>query len=82
MDKRISIDLIKIEKILDKIKDKNLKVKIFKKISKIINNPEVGKPMKNVRKGTREVYIDSFRLSYSYKENKIIFLDFYHKDEK
>ena len=49
-----------------------------------MNNPEVGKPMKYVRKGTREVYIGSFRLSYAYinEENKIIFLDLYHKDEQ
>jgi len=67
-----------------KIKDQSLKEKIIKQFSKIMNNPEVGKPMKYVRKGTREVYIGSFRLSYAYinEENKIIFLDLYHKDEQ
>ena len=42
--------------------------------------------MRNVRKGTREVYLGagSFRLSYAYsKESDTIeFLDFYHKDEQ
>ena len=54
------------------------------KFSKILNNPEVGKSMKYARKGTREVYIGSFRLSYVYikEENKIIFLDLYYKDEQ
>ena len=71
-------------KIIDKIKDNSLKIKIQKQINKIIENPEIGKPMRYNRKGTREVYINPFRLSYAYlqKENKIILLDFYHKDEQ
>lgn len=70
--------------IVYKIKDNLLKTKIQKQIQKIINNPEVGKPMRNVRKGTREVYIKPFRLSYTYlkNENLIIFLDFYHKKKQ
>ena len=71
-------------KIIDKIKDNSLKIKIQKQINKIIENPEIGKPMRYNRKGTREVYVNPFRLSYAYlqKENKIILLDFYHKDEQ
>jgi len=40
--------------------------------------------MKYIRKGTREVYIPPFRLSYLYikEENKIVFLDLYHKDKQ
>ena len=51
---------------------------------KIINNPEVGKPMRHERKGTREVYIKPFRLSYAYLKNEdlIIFLDLYHKKRR
>lgn len=71
----------KFKKILSKIKDNLFCIKIEKQIKKIINNPEIGKPMRNVRKGTREVYIKPFRLSYAYlkNENLIIFLDLYHK---
>ena len=67
-----------------KIRELSFKEKIVKQFSKILNNPEVGKSMKYARKGTREVYIGSFRLSYVYiKEgNKIIFLDLYYKDEQ
>ncbi|MBU3940412.1 MAG: type II toxin-antitoxin system mRNA interferase toxin, RelE/StbE family [Nanoarchaeota archaeon] len=67
-----------------KIKDKSLKTKIYKQIAKIIKNPETGKPMMHTRKGTREVYISPFRLSYSYleKQNTIVFLELYHKDEQ
>jgi len=40
--------------------------------------------MQNNRKGTREVYISPFRLSYSYNLNEkvLTLLDFYHKDEQ
>ena len=67
-----------------KIKDSALKEKIKKQIAKIASNPEIGKPMMYARKGTREVYISPYRLSYSYipGENKIEFLDLYHKDEQ
>ena len=56
------------------------KIKIVKKIKKIIQNPEIGKPMKFARKGTREVYAGAFRLSYAFTKNKIVFLEIYHKD--
>ena len=59
-----------------KIKDNFIKNQIKNKIKKILEDPEVGKPMRYARKGTRELYINSFRLSYVYSkdENKIIFL--------
>ena len=72
------------KKIFSKIKDNSVKEKIKKQIKKIIGNPEVGKPMRNVRKGAREVYISPFRLSYTYHKAKeaIEFLDIYHKDKQ
>ena len=73
-----------LEEILKKIRDNTMKERIKKQILKIINNPEIGKPMKYSRKNTREVYVQPFRLSYLYvkEENKIVFLDLYHKDEQ
>ena len=67
-----------------KIKDQTLKDKIIKQLKKIKNNPEVGKPMRNVRKGTRELYIKPYRLSYIYNiSEKIVYiLDLYHKKEQ
>ncbi|MAF50726.1 MAG: hypothetical protein CMH64_01415 [Nanoarchaeota archaeon] len=69
---------------ISKIRDEFTKEKIKKQVKKIVENPEIGKPMKNVRKGTREVYVSPFRLSYKYlkEENKVILLDLYHKDEQ
>ena len=71
------------EKLFSKL-DSNQKENIKTQIRKIIDNPEVGKPMRYARKGTREVYAGSFRLSYAYipEENKVIFLDLYHKDNQ
>lgn len=70
--------------LFSKIKDNSLKEMIAKQIKKISENPEVGKPMRYERKGTREVYVGSFRLAYAYlqEEDKVIFLALYHKDEQ
>jgi len=71
-------------KAVEKIRDNKFKEKIKKQTAKIINDPEIGKPIMYNRKGTREVYISPFRLSYSYskEENKITLLCIYHKDEQ
>ncbi|MEA2045643.1 MAG: type II toxin-antitoxin system RelE/ParE family toxin [Euryarchaeota archaeon] len=67
-----------------RIKDDSVKGQIKKQIKKVIENPEIGKPMRYARKGTRELHIGSFRLSYAYlkSKNKIIFLDLYHKNNQ
>ena len=74
----------KFVKIVLKIKDSLMKLKVQKQISKIIKNPEIGKPMRNVRKGTREVYVNPYRLSYKYYSGNdtLEFLEVYHKDEQ
>ena len=66
------------------IKDKLLKEKILKQIGKIKNNPKIGKPMRYHRKGTRELYIKPFRLSYEYLKDKdhVHILDLYHKKKQ
>jgi len=72
------------KKIFSKIANKTLKEKIVKQFEKIRNNPEIGKPMKYNRRGSGEVYIKPYRLSYVYDKtsNTIIILDFYNKDEQ
>ena len=71
------------EKILSKL-DKSIRIKIDKLIDKIILNPKIGKPMRYDRKGTREVYVKPFRLSYSYDKNAdtLYLLDLYHKKKQ
>lgn len=69
---------------ISKIKHLAVKEQIKKQVEKILENPEIGKPMRYSRKGTREVYLKPYRLAYAYfqEEEKIIFLDIYHKDEQ
>ena len=64
--------------------DFSLQNKVKKQIVKGLESPEIGKPMRFERKGTREVYIPPFRLSYEYikEKDKVIILDLYHKDEQ
>ncbi len=71
-------------KAIGKIKSADFKAKVKKQVEKILENPEIGKPMRYSRKGTCEVYISPYRLAYAYIQagNKIIFLDVYHKDEQ
>lgn len=68
------------KKSFQKIKDSALKERIIKQISKIKDDPEAGKPMKYDRKGTRELYIPPFRLSYKTEGNTVYILALYHKD--
>ena len=64
--------------------DKSYIDRIEKLLIKVINNPEIGKPMRYDRKGTREIYLKPFRLSYVYnnKEDVLYFLVIYHKNEQ
>ncbi|MCK5184390.1 MAG: type II toxin-antitoxin system RelE/ParE family toxin [Candidatus Heimdallarchaeota archaeon] len=57
---------------------------LLSKLKKIKENPGIGKPMRYFRKGTRELYIRPFRLSYTYfKDKNIIYiLDIYHKKKQ
>ena len=72
------------KKRVTKIRDKVLKERVKKQLAKIVLNPNIGKPMRFSRKGTREVYVSPFRLSYLYieSEDTIVFLDLYHKDDQ
>ena len=71
-------------KTIRKIKDASIKEKIKIQIAKILEHPEIGKPMRYARKETRELYIGSYRIAYTYykEEKKIILLDLYHKDKQ
>ena len=67
------------EKTIRKIKNAQLKERIKTQIAKIVNNPEIGKPMRFSRKQTRELYIPPFRLSYLYDKHRdmLVFLCLY-----
>lgn len=79
-------EVIRSPKFIQQIKkiDGSLIGRVQKLITKIINEPEIGKPMRFDRKGTREVYVLPFRLSYSddKKQDILYLLEVYHKDEQ
>ena len=52
--------------------------KLEKQIKKIIQNPEVGKPLK-YNKNERTLYVKPFRLVYSIKNDELILLKFDHR---
>lgn len=74
---------IKFLKKLSKLPN-DLANRVDKLILKIIGNPLIGKPMRYERKGTRELYVKPFRISYELREKevKILFLELYHKDKQ
>ena len=51
--------------------DKSMRIKIEKAIIKIMGNTKAGKPMRFVRKGTREVYISPFDLNIENKQIEV-----------
>ena len=72
------------EKTIRKIRDERTKERLKTQIIKIVEAPEIGKPMRYSRKGTRELHIPPFRLSYYYdgQNDLLVFLALYHKDDQ
>ena len=62
---------------IKRLDDFSLK-KIEKQIMKILENPEVGKPLK-YKKGERSLYIKPFRLVYALRGEELILLKFDHR---
>jgi mRNA-degrading endonuclease RelE of RelBE toxin-antitoxin system len=62
--------------------DTQLKNKIIKQILKLKEQPDLGKPMKHSRKGTRKLYIKPYHLAYIMKQDTLFITDFYHKDNQ
>jgi len=58
--------------------DSFLLEKLKKQIMKIIENPNVGKPLKYVR-GERSLYIKPFRFVYAIRGDELILLKFDHR---
>jgi mRNA-degrading endonuclease RelE of RelBE toxin-antitoxin system len=72
------------EKAIRKIRDTSQKERVKAQIMRIVHDPESGKSIRWCRKNTREVYVPPYRLSYCYdkKNDTLVFLAFYHKDEQ
>jgi len=64
-------------------KDKVIYEHIKKRLKILADQPELGKPLRNVMKGRRRVQIGSFVLIYSIdkNDNKITLISFEHHDD-
>ena len=69
----------KFEKDVKKIKDRRLKIRIEKQVRKIIETPEVGKPLRYNLKGEHTIYIKPYRLIYKVEEDRLILLRCEHR---
>jgi mRNA-degrading endonuclease RelE of RelBE toxin-antitoxin system len=58
--------------------DKFLLIKLQAQIVKIIDNPEIGKPLRYTR-GERSIYVHPFRLIYAIRGDELILLKFDHR---
>ena len=69
------------ENSLKHVKDKKIFERLKKQLQKIKDNPEVGKPLRNILKGERTVYIKPYRLIYKVDDKFIYLLRFQHRKE-
>ena len=78
----ISIDEIvytsKFENDARRLKEKGIKHRLEKNIRKVIENPEIGKPLSYALKGERTIRIPPISLIHSISENRLILLRFEH----
>jgi mRNA-degrading endonuclease RelE of RelBE toxin-antitoxin system len=74
-----------VQKVIKKLfkKDKVRYEYIKKRLKILAEQPEIGKPLRNVMKGKRRVQIGSFVLIYAIdkNENKITLLNFEHHND-
>lgn len=69
------------ERILKSLKKKTtLLNQLDNKIAKILREPKLGKPLRNVLRNYRRIHIDSFVLLYEIYQQEIRLLDFDHHD--
>ena len=71
----------KFEHEVKKVVDKKVKERLEKSIKKIIENPEIRKPLSYALKGERTVRIPPFRLIYAINGNSLILLRFEHRSD-
>lgn len=64
-----------------KKKDGRMFKNVVSQIEKIIREPEIGKPLRNVLKSRRRVHVGSFILVYEFHNEELRFIDFDHHDQ-
>ena len=61
--------------------DASIKQQAVKQINKIIDSPEIGKPLQYDLKGERTVHVKPYRIIYSFFNNTLYFLRFQHRKD-
>lgn len=69
------------EKSFKSIRDRGIKERIKKVIKKIIENPDVGKPLQYARRSERRVRLGPYRLIYAVIGDTLFLLEFMHREE-
>ncbi len=69
------------EEDVKKIRDNALKKRLIKQVEKVLNNPNIGKPLRYNLKGERSVYVPPYRLVYTLIDDKIFLLRFRHRED-
>lgn len=59
--------------------NKPIKIQMMKKIIELENKPELGKPLGNVLKSKRSLYIGKYRAVYSIKGEEILIAKIEHR---
>ncbi len=67
------------DKTLKSIKDRILIERIKKQLTRIIENPNIGKPLRYYLRGERTIYVKPYRLIYAIDKDKLILLRFLHR---
>ena len=71
----------KFKKEVSKIKDSKLKERLQNQIQKIVECPELGKPLRYDLKGERTIYVKPYRLIYAYQGAILYLLRFEHRKQ-
>ena len=71
----------KFEHEVRRVVDRKVKERLEKNIKKIIENPEIGKPLSYTLKGERTIRMPPFRLIYAINGNSLILLRFEHRGD-
>ena len=64
---------------LQKIKDNNVRERVIKLVQKLIDNPNIGKPLKYDLVGLRSVRVSPFRIVYEMKDDTLVLHKFQHR---
>ena len=71
----------KFERDVRRIRHSQLKDELEKQIRKIVENPELGKPLRYGLKGEWTIRVKPYRLIYAVQDDRLILLRFEHRRE-